>query len=150
MVSNKGRIQHKNGNITFGCKDDEEYMYVHINNIIYKIHRIVALHFIYNNDEVNKTVVNHINEEKNDNRVENLEWCTQSQNVQHSAKSKKVKTFYKNETYCFESSKETVKWLKQKGIKNSAKTKTIQNACNNQRKAYGLTFSYVDNENINT
>lgn len=46
------------------------------------VHRIVATLFIPNNK--NNPCVNHINGDKLDNRVENLEWCTYSENEIHS------------------------------------------------------------------
>lgn len=51
----------------------------------YSVHRLVAIEFIKN--EHNKRCVNHKNGNKLDNRAENLEWCTYSENTNHALES---------------------------------------------------------------
>lgn len=46
------------------------------------LHRLIASHFIENPNEYR--CVNHKNGIKTDNRIENLEWCSASQNTRHA------------------------------------------------------------------
>lgn len=54
------------------------------------VHRIVAHLFLLNFD--NKPEVNHKNRDKSDNRVENLEWVTKSENELHKRRTGSVTT----------------------------------------------------------
>lgn len=105
FVSNYGRIKRKNDNssITFGSLRKDGYYTISIplkysveekkinKNIRIKtkgfqVHRLIALTFIDN--PYNKPFVNHIDENKSNNKLENLNWVTNSENIIHSLKLK--------------------------------------------------------------
>lgn len=88
-VNNKGDILSLgNGKSFFGvkhlipAKQENGHMVVTLhkngNQITKKVHRIVAEAFIPNPNKYE--TINHINHNKEDNNVENLEWCTQRYN----------------------------------------------------------------------
>jgi hypothetical protein len=62
------------------------------------IHRLVAMAFLPN--PKSKICVNHINGDKHDNRVENLEWATYQENEVHSHVHLGKQTWNKNLTHC--------------------------------------------------
>ena len=69
-------------------------LYSHGESKKYFVHRLVATHFL---DIVEGCdIVNHINENKLDNRVENLEWTTAKGNANHGTRnSRMAKSKYK-------------------------------------------------------
>lgn len=84
-VSNRGNIKNKFNKvmstpITQGYK--ELRICINYKSYYFRVHRLVAIAFIPNYN--NYRIVNHKNGNKLDNRVENLEWCTTSQNTLHS------------------------------------------------------------------
>lgn len=62
-------------------------------NKLYLLHRLIASTFIEIPERLlneKKIQVNHINEDKSDNRIENLEWCTPYENTNHGTRTKRA------------------------------------------------------------
>ena len=133
-VSDLGRVRsRKSGEwkVRKSAKNTNGYLIVTLckdgKNKCFYVHRLVAQAFIENDDET-KTLINHKNEIKSDNRVSNLEYCTASYNLSYNglrdrrpypqAKRHKLKDLYDpNLTY-----KENLEVFKVNGIECSEYT----------------------------
>lgn len=93
QVSTLGRVKRvKTGRILKPFKHLKGYLLINLckNNIAYTktIHRLVAQTFIPNPE--NKPQVNHIDEDKTNNMVSNLEWVTAEENINHGTRNERV------------------------------------------------------------
>lgn len=96
---NNGVIEHRNGQIMKLLLDKDGYciLGLRIKNKIkksFRVHRLVAEAFIENPD--NLPEVNHKDEDKSNNCVENLEWCTCAYNINYGTHNQKVANSNKN------------------------------------------------------
>lgn len=91
-ISSLGRFKNSKGIIMKDYKPHHSgYIYLRVNIQKYALHRLVAQTFIPNLE--NKPFVNHIDGNKVNNSVENLEWVTCSENNLHNHKVGLIKCY---------------------------------------------------------
>ena len=142
FVSNLGKVKNRLGAITYGSLDGHGYFVFTLDGKRHFVHRLVAQAFI---DQPNGCdIVNHIDEDKTNNKVSNLEWTTKSGNSKHSAYKVRKPVIATNcitgqETY-FES-------LVNAALALNGSEKSFPNikACiiGNQKTAYGHTYRWA-------
>ena len=136
----KGRLS-KNGYLQVSIKIDETQKFCNR-----YIHRLVALHFIENPN--NKREVNHIDGNKENNTLSNLEWVTSSENQKHRHLIGNKKTSNRH-IGMFNKKGEMVKdfnsILEAVAYFNKTSRVNIDNALQGkQYTAYGYVWKYLD------
>lgn len=152
QISNLGNVRSMNWRNT-GCIKNlylkphcKGYLQVELHKNakrkMFTVHRLVALHFV--NGYENGKVVNHKNEDKTDNRADNLEWVSSSFNRLYS----------RNEEHCCDmpvnqyslSGNFLKRWSSPRAIKSvlGYSDWSIKECCNGNRKqAYGYKWQYA-------
>lgn len=109
QVSNLGRVKSKYRKGTYGktikqWKDKHGYLIVYLSkngkSKKYKVHRLVAEAFIPNLN--NLPCINHRDENKLNNRTDNLEWCTYKYNNNYGTKKAKISKANSKQVLCIE------------------------------------------------
>lgn len=147
-ISNLGNVRNSNTLKLLKTKDNScGYKYVGIrinkrkNKTMFFIHRLMALYFIENPN--NYPCVNHIDGNKKNNSIDNLEWCTKSYNTLHAVKiglikTKKINQYDKDNTFI-------KTWKSISEAQKYYKNNHICECCKGKRKtASGYIWKYVN------
>lgn len=90
QVSNLGRVMSfkaSNPKVLKHSKHHSGYLHIKLSKKHFSMHRLVALHFLDNPN--NYEDVNHIDEDKTNNNVSNLEWCSTKYNVNYGTRTQR-------------------------------------------------------------
>lgn len=84
----KSRTKYFCGRVLVLMTDKLGYKIVNLSRKTYKVHRLVAKAFIDNPN--NYICVNHKDEDKSNNKVDNLEWCTHKYNSNYGTRTERI------------------------------------------------------------
>ena len=178
-VSNLGRIKStKHGYERYllpqirysNNRGDKKFAYfkVDIGGKTIDVHRVVALAFIKNDDPKNKIQVNHIDENKWNCRVENLQWTTRKENINHGTRNKRQKETMRKNGYTITNNTPIFVWTFPElhfygvypSIKNfcdehkekeliASEISKIANRCKSNESLHHKNFTFLTETNVN-
>ena len=158
QISNKGRVKSlkfNKENILIPVKQNRGYLFVNLckNGKVkkYLIHRLVAEAFLPNPD--NSPQVNHKDENKLNNNVENLEWCSNEYNINYGSRNEKASKNSKGKKkahkkiLCVETGEIFIgsQSIIDKMFDGKGSSSTIRmHLCGKAKSCYGYHFKYID------
>lgn len=160
QVSNTGKVKSLNYRRTGKEKilklDDNGHGYLYVSlskdgkGKSYPVHKLVATAFLENPN--NLPEVNHKDENKYNNCVDNLEWCSRSYNINYGTGNKRSAEKRSKPVYSINKESGLIMWWqsakeaeRQIGIDNSH----INKCCQGKRKsAGGFYWHYADSEEV--
>lgn len=110
----------------------------------FSVHRLVAQAFISNPD--NKPQVNHIDENKQNNHVYNLEWMNNEENARYGTRGKRIGDKHKRKIVGVNNKGEKIIYNSLKDAeKDGFVYQAISGVCRGNRKSHkGYTWHYLD------
>lgn len=159
-ISNYGRVKNViRDKILTGTIEKSGYIrYMLINDsnryVGKKAHSLVAKYFIDNDDNRNKVQVNHIDEDKTNPSVRNLEWTTPKENANHGTRNKRIGLQNSKPINEYDLDGKYIRtWISSRYVSKiyPVTDRNIQSAASNDynnQTAYGRQWKYLTDNNI--
>lgn len=143
-INKEGIVISKNGHIT--KPNIREYAAIIIvgdcgHRGSFLVHRLVMITFVPNPE--NKSDVNHLDRNKHNNNIDNLQWATSSENVRHAI-SKQIQQIDIKTGKVIKTHECITEALKELKINNTSHGGIGQVCMGKQKTAYGFKWKYIE------